>query len=117
MTLFDESVSAVVGIAIVIPLLLLWVASFVDLFRRKDISVVRKALWATLILLTAYVGIAIYFVARPARAPEGKRYGTTAPRTRGIVDGIEGLREQHAEGSIDDEMYLTEKRLLLGLRP
>lgn len=117
MKLFNESFSAVVGIAIIVPLLLLWVASFVDLFRRKDLAVFRKVLWATLILLTAYVGIAIYFVARPIRAPEGKRYGTTAPRTRDIVDGIEGLREQHAEGAVDDETYLTEKRLLLGLRP
>jgi hypothetical protein len=117
MKLFDESVFDVAVIAIVVPLLLLWVAAFVDLFRRKDISVLRKTLWATLILLTAYIGIAIYFVARPIRAPEGKRYGTTAPRTRGIVDDIEELREQHAEGSIDDEAYVTQKRLLLGLRP
>ena len=117
MQLFDESVNAVAVIAIFVPLMLLWLAAFVDLFRRKDISVSRKALWAALIVLTAYIGIAIYFIARPIREPEGKRYGTTAPRTRGIVDGIEGLRVQHEDGSIDNDTYLTKKRLLLGLGP
>ena len=117
MNLFDESVSVVAVIAIVVPLVLLWVAAFVDLFRRKDLSVLRKALWAALILFTAYVGIAIYFIARPIQAPEGKRYGTTAPRTLKIVDDIERAQSKHAEGSIDDATYVTQKRILLGPRP
>ncbi len=110
-----ESIDVISIVAVTVPLLLLFVASFVDLYRRDDLSVLRKALWAILILLTTYVGIAIYFIARPTRAPEGKRYGATVPRTRAIVDALEGLRAQHAAGTINDTMYLDEKRALLGL--
>ncbi|MGI9584347.1 MAG: PLD nuclease N-terminal domain-containing protein [Acidimicrobiia bacterium] len=117
MSLFDETVNVAIVIAIVVPLLLLWVAAFYDLLRRKDLSVVRKALWTALIVFTAYVGIAIYFIARPIRPPEGKRYGKTAPRARGVVDDIERARTEYASGSIDDETYLTKKRMLLGLQP
>jgi Phospholipase_D-nuclease N-terminal len=102
-------------VAIAIPLLLLLVVAVVDIVRRKDLTVVRKVLWIALIALTAYVGLAIYFIARPPRAPEGKRYGSTEPRSSTVVDQLEHLRSDRRTGALDDDTYLVRKREILGL--
>lgn len=106
----------IVILAIVAPLGLLYLASFVDLYRRPDLSVALKAIWATFIFFTAFIGVAIYFVARPVRPPEGKRYGKAVPRTREIVTQIEDAHAAHARGELDDGDYLSRKRQFLGLR-
>jgi hypothetical protein len=50
---------------IVIPLLLIWILTIVDLLRRHDLSGARKALWALVVLFVPVVGVIVYFVARP----------------------------------------------------
>jgi hypothetical protein len=52
-------------VLIAIPLLLIWVLTLVDLFRRHDLSAGRKVLWAVFVLVLPVVGVIIYFVARP----------------------------------------------------
>ncbi|MGI9610357.1 MAG: hypothetical protein ACR2NL_08680 [Acidimicrobiia bacterium] len=54
----------------VIPLGVLWAALIVDLVRRDDINLGRKALWAALTLITAEFGAAVYIAMRPIRFPE-----------------------------------------------
>jgi|GEM_PF-1459403 len=114
--MFDASELDSIGwIAIVVPLFLLFTASFVDLFRRKDLSVIRKVLWVAVILLTAYIGVALYFLLRPPRTPEGKHDSATETRTKGIVDQLQDLKGAHEQGDIDDEAFLEGKRMILGI--
>ena len=66
-----------------------------------------------LIILTLYIGVALYFIMRPMPAPEGKRYDATVPRTSALVAEIERLHAMHEDGEIDDEAYLAAKNDLL----
>jgi len=102
-------------IAIVVPLLLLWAATFIDLVRRQDISIFRKALWATLVVFTAHIGVLIYFILRPVRTPHGKDAGHSADRSSMIVGKLEEMRDLHKRSEIADDAYLEAKRELLGL--
>ena len=52
-------------VLIAIPLLLIWLLTLVDLFRRHDLSTGRKVLWALLVLILPVIGVIIYVVARP----------------------------------------------------
>jgi hypothetical protein len=75
---------------IVIPLLLIWVLTVVDLLRRHDLSGPRKVLWALVVLLIPVVGVIVYFVARPPQP-------TDRPAT---LDGVgdqsfEPIRRRH----------------------
>jgi RsiW-degrading membrane proteinase PrsW (M82 family) len=102
-------------IAIVVPLALLWFAVIIDLFKRDDLSVFRKALWATLVILAVHVGVLLYFVFRPVPEPPGKDLAVTADRSSMIVTSLERLRTEHRAGGIDDTEYLETKRELLGV--
>ncbi|MGI9528575.1 MAG: PLDc N-terminal domain-containing protein [Acidimicrobiia bacterium] len=105
----------ILWVAIFIPLILLFVASFVDLYRRKDLSVLRKLAWVAVIVLTLYIGVALYYLLRPPRTPVGKRSGETKEGTKSIVDQLEGLRRSHDRGELDDAAFLEAKRGVLGL--
>jgi hypothetical protein len=112
-----EAVDVMLRIAVVVPLILLYLATYFDLYRRTDLSVVKKLLWAVFVFFTVYVGIAIYFMFRPPNTPEGKQYDATEHRTSAIVDSLEELQVKHEAGTIDAETYLDRKRELLGLTP
>ena len=111
----DTTASALVWIAIAVPLTLLWLAVIVDLFRRKDLSVAKKWMWGAIVFFAVHVGVLAYFVLRPLPPARGKRGGTTSERASGIVAGLERLHEQRATGDIDADAYLKAKRELLGL--
>ena len=102
-------------ILVVIPLILLWIAALADAFSRSDLSWPKKIAWAVAILLLPFLGVALYFIARPPNPPEGKRYGDEEPRTTAVVDTLENLRAQHAAGELSDEAYLAAKRQAMGL--
>ena len=102
-------------ILVVIPLILLWIAALADAFARSDLSWPKKIAWAVAILLLPFLGVALYFIARPPNPPEGKRYGDEEQRTTAVVDTLENLRAKHAAGELSDEAYLTAKQQALGL--
>ncbi|MCL1588543.1 MAG: PLD nuclease N-terminal domain-containing protein [Actinomycetia bacterium] len=104
-----------VVIAIVVPLFLLWVAAFIDLFRRKDLGIGKKLMWGAIVIFSAHVGLLLYFVFRPVPPPSGKRLRDKNDRASGIVTAIEDLHDDHDAGDITDTAYLTAKRTLLGL--
>ena len=47
--------------------MLIWmfIATFADIFRRRDLSGFGKALWVLLIFMLPFLGILIYVIARP----------------------------------------------------
>ena len=77
-------------VLIAIPLLLIWVLTLVDLFRRHDLSTGRKVLWALVVLILPVIGVIIYFIARPPQPTD--RGGTLDP----IGDeAYEPIRRRH----------------------
>jgi hypothetical protein len=46
----------------------MFISVFADIFRRRDLSGIAKAFWIFLIFILPFVGILIYFIARPADA-------------------------------------------------
>jgi hypothetical protein len=78
------------AVLIAIPLLLIWVLTLVDLFRRHDLSTGRKVLWALVVLVLPVIGVIIYFVARPPQPTD------RAPSLDGIGDeSFEPIRRRH----------------------
>src|SRR4051794_28604574 len=47
---------------IVVPLAMLWFYAIFDVFRRRDISGVAKALWLLAIIIVPYLGVIFYFL-------------------------------------------------------
>ena len=115
MTIAEDTARILVVIGLTVPLFLMWIVAYVDLARRRDLSVIKKALWAAVMFFGAYIGIAAYFIMRPVAEVVGKGLNLTAPETSAIVDDLESLRTNHSEGSITDADYLARKRDLLGL--
>jgi hypothetical protein len=75
---------------IAIPLLLIWILTLVDLFRRHDLSGGRKVLWALFVLVLPVIGVIIYFIARPPQP-------TDRPATSDAVgdQSYEPIRRRH----------------------
>lgn len=115
MTIAQETARSLVVIGVTASLLLLWIVAYVDLARRKDLSVVKKLLWAAAMFFGVYVGIAAYFVMRPIPEVIGKGDSSDTSESSVLVGDLESLRSSHAEGSVSDVDYLAKKRNLLGL--
>jgi hypothetical protein len=77
-------------VLIAIPLLLIWLLTLVDLFRRHDLSTGRKVLWALLVLILPVIGVIIYFVARP---PQPTDRGATLDAVGD--ESFEPIRRRH----------------------
>ena len=78
------------AVLIAIPLLLIWVLTLVDLFRRHDLSTGRKFLWAIVVLILPVIGVIIYFVARPPQPTD------RAASLDGVGDeSFEPIRRRH----------------------
>ncbi|MCZ7532454.1 MAG: PLD nuclease N-terminal domain-containing protein [Acidimicrobiia bacterium] len=115
MSRFDLEYDGLLWFAIAIPLIALWVAALWDLFRRQDLSARRKAAWTAVIIVTAYIGIAIYFALRPIPDPPGKSSTQTVPRASALVTQLEDLVRRNANGEMSEAEFTTAKRHLLGL--
>lgn len=115
-------------VLVVIPLILLWVFTLVDIFKRQDLSGLAKALWAIAILFLPLIGMIVYFVARPptaidqselsaskeevpSAAPFDPAVGAGAPTTS---DQLAQLSNLHDSGKLTDEEFTTSKAKLLG---
>jgi hypothetical protein len=115
MTIAEETSRLLIVVGLTASLVLLWIVAYVDLARRRDLSVIKKALWAAAMFFGAYIGIAAYFIMRPVAEVIGKGLNPTTPESSALVSDLESLRSTHAEGSLTDADYLAKKRDLLGL--
>jgi Phospholipase_D-nuclease N-terminal len=109
------AVDTLTWVALTLPLIALWVVAFWDIVRRPDLGPIRKLGWAVAIVLTAYIGIAVYAMMRPIPQPPGKVTNATLPRASAIVGSLESLVAAHASGTVSDDSFDREKRSILGL--
>jgi len=99
-----------------IPLLLLWIFTLVDLFRRKDLSGLAKGLWLLAIVLLPIFGMLIYFITRPPSPEEqeaARQYYRNAAGDVDVTDQLERLAELRDKGVLTDEEFTREKDKLL----
>jgi Phospholipase_D-nuclease N-terminal len=61
-------VEFLIFLAILIPLLLLWVYCFINVIRRNDLSGVAKVAWLVVIIVFPYFGAILYLVLRSTAA-------------------------------------------------
>jgi hypothetical protein len=105
---------------IVIPLVLLWVFTLIDIFKRGDLSGAAKALWAIAVLFLPLIGMVVYFVTRPADplAEPDPRETPSAPSADATstttADQLAQLSSLHDSGKLSDEEFAASKAELLG---
>jgi uncharacterized membrane protein YhaH (DUF805 family) len=51
-----------------IVLLLIWIVTMIDVFRRHDLSTAGRCGWALVVLLIPIIGLIAYYIARPPDA-------------------------------------------------
>lgn len=97
----------------------LWllVVVFADILRSRDLSGWGKALWSIFLLVTPYLGVFVYLIARGstmsdrewsdrrAREEMQRRYMREAAKSPSDVDQLAKLATLHADGVVDDEEY------------
>jgi TRAP-type mannitol/chloroaromatic compound transport system permease small subunit len=57
-------VEFLIFLAVLVPLVLLWVYCFINVMRRKDLSGVAKVAWLVVIVVFPYFGAILYLVLR-----------------------------------------------------
>jgi hypothetical protein len=72
-------------------LLLIWIVTMVDIFRRADLTRGKKAAWALIVLLVPIIGVIAYFIVRPPD-PVGSRFGEVSEST---TTAEEQFRSRH----------------------
>jgi hypothetical protein len=100
---------------------------FADIFRSEDLGGGAKAFWTILVLLTPFLGVFVYLVARGGKmqdrqmraAAEAERArqeyirGVAASPTPGTADELLKLAQLRDRGVIDIAEYETQKAKLL----
>jgi uncharacterized protein YpmS len=105
---------------IFIPIILLWIFTLIDIFKREDLSGIAKALWAIAILFLPLIGMIVYFVTRPPSPRDQSPPSEPPPDTpavfvtRSTTDQLAQLSELHDSGKLTDEEFAASKAELLG---
>jgi hypothetical protein len=107
---------------IFVPLLLVWGAAIVDIFRRDDLGGASKALWVVAVLVLPFLGTLVYLVLRRPGAASGERQALDAASrdfvTRYSPDStaqqLSLLADLQDRGKLTDEEFAAEKARLLG---
>lgn len=122
MVLAEWQVGEVFWAMVWFTLFFLWIwlviAVFVDIFRSDDLSGWAKALWCLFIIVTPYLGVFVYLIARGGemrdRAEADARAQATARRTyiqeaAGTASSpaaeVERLANLRSQGAISEEEF------------
>lgn len=102
---------------IFIPLVMLWIFALVDLFHRKELSGLSKALWLLAILLLPLFGMLIYFIARRPTEEEQRAaheyYGRQSAGGDDLAEQLERLADLRDRDVLTEEEFAREKAKLL----
>ena len=110
-------------------LFFLWIwmliAVFADVFRSHDLSGWGKALWTLFVIVTPFLGVFVYLIARGHKMNEhalqaaqaqdaaARQYIQETVRSTGPADEIAKLAELKAQGAITDAEFQEMKSKLL----
>jgi uncharacterized membrane protein len=100
--------------------LVIWmfIAVFTDIFRRRDLSGVAKALWIFLIFIIPLIGILIYMIARPADATREQDMEILAAQRRAAgyssAEEIAKAKQLLDSGAITQAEFDTIKQRAMG---
>jgi len=99
---------------------------FADIFRSADLSGAKKALWILFVILTPYLGVFVYLIARGPKMAENELAAVQASNeaTRAFIRDAAGTAPSAAEelshladlrdrGVIDDNEFAAMKAKLL----
>jgi len=101
-----------------IPLIMIWVFSLLDIFRRDDISGGWKALWVAVVILIPFLGTLIYLLTRRPGATEAEREAMDEAGREFVqryssdsspADQLKLLSDLHDAGKISDEEFARSK--------
>jgi hypothetical protein len=125
MSFFGETADAVLfanAFAVFLVALWLWllITTATDLFRRKDISGVRKAFWVILLLALPYVGIFAYVLTQGTGMAERRNAAAWEVRDDlramagfSAADELMKLDQLKSRNVLSEREYLTLRERLL----
>lgn len=106
---------------IYVPLMLMWAAALLDIFRRDDMGGVAKAIWVVLVIVIPFFGTLIYLILRHPGATPGERAAMDeAGKTFGAqhsdttAQQLAILADLEERGKISAEEFASEKARVLG---
>jgi hypothetical protein len=104
---WDVFWSVLIVMFIIVPLLMIWGFTIVDLFTRPDLRGISKALWLFAIVFFPILGTIVYFLTRPAY-PMPRRTDTEV-----MADDLSRLNVLHDTGQLTDAEYQRQRDRLL----
>ena len=120
MVLAEYTFLNVIWSMILFGLFFMWIwiviMTFGDIFRRNDISGVKKALWSVFIIFMPFLGVFLYMILRPKMTEQDKQlieqYETQQRRAAGYssAEEIAKLTELRNQGAISAEEFEELKR-------
>jgi uncharacterized membrane protein len=109
MTTFWEVVAWIVIVFFWTLAIWMFIAVFADIFRRRDLSGIAKALWIAFIFILPFLGALIYIITRPpmATAEQDLEILAAQRRAAGIsaADEIARAQELLNSGAINQEEF------------
>ena len=118
-----------IWLSLFIPLMFLWGFALWDIFSRRDLSGLSKALWAVAIVFLPLLGMLLYFIARPKDLDDGRggAYSRSSPywtaegsqyqRASGpspATADIETITRLHDTGTLSDDEFNDLKSRMAG---
>lgn len=97
-----------------VPLVLIWAATLVDVFRRDDIGGPGKVAWVVAVVVLPVLGTLLYLLLRRPQATVGRRGAVPPPTADDRVRELALLASLHDRGVLDDAVFASESRRVLG---
>lgn len=103
---------------IYVPLLLLWGAAILDVFRRDDLSGPRKVFWVVVVIVLPLLGTLLYLLSRPAGATAYERAAIDDANREFVsryaptdhAQQLQVLSSLHDRGKLTDAEFALEKQ-------
>lgn len=109
--------------------IMLVIRVFSDIFRSKDLGGFAKVIWLLFVVITPYLGVFVYLIARGGKMAERElsvarshdaamrdyiREAAGGGSASGIASELERLAALRANGTIDDAEFAALKAKVLG---
>jgi hypothetical protein len=112
----SEFLAGLIAVMVYVAIMFTWLFGLFDLFARKDLSGLQKALWMLVVIFIPVFGVVAYFILRPksARALFAEEQEDSPFRTRSWeMSEIQTLIRLRSQGIVTDEEYETMKGRVL----